>query len=178
MPSWSIFIRILAERRCRSKGPYVSACLQGRCTACTDRACCSARERTSCALRYHLRTWDHAVLWPAEHIWSNLHRQMVPGSWTSPSSTVMPCGTAVCHTACWGCTHTRPLVQIRSCAFVPCIHPVPCSGRAASKRMDRLASRCDYSRRCTTMTNGNRAQETSAEAAWSETSLHHMFLCP
>lgn len=40
--------------------------------------------------------------------------QMVSVSWTSSSSTFMPCGIAVWHAARRGCTNTTTLVRIRS----------------------------------------------------------------
>lgn len=62
-------------------------------------------------------------------------------------------------------------------ASVPHVCPVPRFGRATSKCRDWLASTCNYTRRCTTITNGNSAQETSTEPAWGKTSQHDLFPC-
>lgn len=100
---------------------------------------CQAED--TCAPRNHLHTWYSVVLWLAKCIWINLHPSNVPGSWTSASSTSMPCSTMVPQAPRRGCTHTRALVQIQEHAFVPHVCFDPCFARATSEHVDRLASR-------------------------------------
>lgn len=129
----------------------------------------------TCAPSNHLHTWDSAVLWPAKRIWINLH----------PSNGLWVLDQLIQHFyVLWHCGMSRCTPRLRphqsfssdqERVSVPRVRPVPCFGRATSEHMDRLASRCNYTRRCTTITNGNSAQETSAEPAWGKTSQRDLF---
>lgn len=111
----------------------------------------------TCALRNHLHTTAGAVLLPGKHI--RIKQHPWNGFWVLDQ--------LLQHFYMWWyvmmswCTlWLHPLHSFSSDQedFILSVHPVPGLEIATSSDMGKLASRCNYARRCTTITKGNSAQ--------------------
>lgn len=154
MPSWSPFIRSLLKGTAIPKAlKFLPACGEG-----ADEAQRGARERTSVP--------QGAIFTPETVLYShqpNASELTCTPQMVSGSSTFMPHGIAVCHTAGQGCAHTRALLWIRS-GFCPTLWQSHLRVQGQACFQLQLHQKMHW------ITNGN-------SAPWDKTSQHILFPC-
>lgn len=128
-----------------------------------------------CALWNHLHTTDGTLLLAGKHIQINQHPWN--GFWVLDQLLQhFYIWWYCCMSWCNPRLHPLHSFSLDQEDFVLHVHPVPCLAIATSSDMGGHLSRCNYTRRCTTVTKGNSTQKASTEPAWCKTSQHDLFL--